>query len=282
MPTPAKAEAVEELATAFRDSSGAVLTEYRGLTVAQLAELRRSLAEDGRFAVVKNTLTRLAARQAGLEQLEPLLEGPSAVAFVTGDPVAVAKCLRDFARANPALVVKGGVLDGRPLRPEQLRQLADLQSREALLAQLAGALQASLARAAGLFAAPLAQAARLMAALQETKPAEPTPAEAETPAAADAPAEAETPAEAAAPAEADAAAEAAAPGEPETPGAQDGVSAGEPAGVAEQSETVEQTTAATEQPAAAVERAEAIPEDAAASDTTGTADPPTASEPSES
>jgi large subunit ribosomal protein L10 len=177
VPTPAKEAAVAELATAFRESSGAVLAEYRGLTVAQLAELRRALADDGRFAVVKNTLTRLAAREAGLALLEPLLEGPSAVAFVTGDPVAVAKSMREFARAHPALVVKGGVLEGRSLNPDELRRLADLQSREVLLAQLVGAMQASLARAAGLFAAPLSQLARLAAALADQRAAAGEPAE---------------------------------------------------------------------------------------------------------
>lgn len=162
-----KASAVAELADAFRGSSAAVLTEYRGLTVAQLKELRRALSADARYAVVKNTLTRIAARDAGIGSIEALLEGPSAIAFVSGDPVAVAKGIRDFARANPALVVKGGVLDGRLVSADEIRRLADLESREVLLARLAGAMTASLSGAAALFNAPLANAARLVAALRD-------------------------------------------------------------------------------------------------------------------
>jgi len=171
---PDKAAAVAELTDAFRDSSAAVLTEYRGLTVAQLKELRRSLAGNATYAVVKNTLTKIAAREAGVETLEPLLEGPSAVAFITGDPVVVAKGLRDFARANPTLVVKGGVLDGRPLSADEVRKLADLESREVLLAKLAGGMKASLQQAVGLFAAPLAQAARALGALETKAQADPS------------------------------------------------------------------------------------------------------------
>src|SRR5438477_12808855 len=130
MARPDKAAAVAELTDSFRGSSAAMLTEYRGLTVAQLKELRRSLAGNATYAVVKNTLTKIAAREAGIDSFESLLEGPSAIAFVTGDPVVVAKGLRDFGRANPALVVKGGVLDGRPLSADEVRKLADLESRE--------------------------------------------------------------------------------------------------------------------------------------------------------
>lgn len=162
-----KTAAVAELAGAFRDSSAAVLTEYRGLTVAQLKELRRALADNATYAVVKNTLTAIAMRNAGLPDLTERLTGPTAVAFVTGDPVMVAKGLRDFARTHPHLVVKGGVLDGRPLSAEEVRTLADLESREVLLARMAGALTASLSQAAALFAAPVAQFARLAAALQQ-------------------------------------------------------------------------------------------------------------------
>ena len=124
-----------------------MLTEYRGLTVAQLKELRRSLAGNATYAVVKNTLTKIAAREAGVDTLEPLLEGPSAIAFVTGDPVEVAKSLRSFGREHPLLVVKGGVLDGKPLTAAEIRTLADLESREVLLAKLAGAMKASLSQA---------------------------------------------------------------------------------------------------------------------------------------
>jgi large subunit ribosomal protein L10 len=178
MARPDKAAAVAELTDAFRDSSAAVLTEYRGLTVAQLKELRRSLAGNATYAVVKNTLTKIAAKQAGVDTLDPLLEGPSAIAFITGDAVEVAKSLRDFGRIHPLLVVKGGVLDGKALSADEVRKLADLESREVLLAKLAGAMKASLSQAVGLFAAPLAQAARLLAALEEQKRAEAPAAEA--------------------------------------------------------------------------------------------------------
>jgi len=204
MARPDKAAAVAELTDAFRESSAAVLTEYRGLTVAQLRELRRSLAGNATYAVVKNTLTKIAAREAGVETLEPMLEGPSAIAFVTGDPVVVAKSLKNFGREHPMLVVKGGVLDGRPITADEIKTLADLESREVLLAKLAGAMKASLQQAVSLFAAPTSQMARLLAALEAQKQSEPRPAT-EAPAA-EAPAEeapaAEAPAEAAATVEA--------------------------------------------------------------------------------
>jgi large subunit ribosomal protein L10 len=170
MARPDKVAAVAELTESFRQSNAAVLTEYRGLTVAQLKELRRTLAADARYAVVKNTLTKLAVREAGATELESMLQGPSAIAFVTGDPVAVAKGIRDFAKAHPALIVKGGLLDGQPISAEELRKLADLESREVLLAKLAGAMKGSLQQAVFLFAAPLGQMARLAGAL----PADPS------------------------------------------------------------------------------------------------------------
>lgn len=166
MARPEKAVAVAELTEAFRSSNAAVLTEYRGLTVGQLKELRRSLGTDATYAVVKNTLTAIAARQAGVEAFDGLLNGPSAIAFVSGDPVSAAKGLRDFAKAHPRLVIKGGVLDGKSLSPDDIRALADLESREVLLAKLAGAMTASLSGAVALFAAPLAQTARLVEALR--------------------------------------------------------------------------------------------------------------------
>ncbi len=166
MANPVKTAAVAELADSFRNSNGAVLTEYRGLTVAQLKELRRSLGDHATYSVVKNTLTRIAADQAGIDGLNDLLVGPSAVAFVTGDPVEAAKGLRDFARTNPNLVIKGGVLEGRPVSVDQINKMADLESRETLLSKMAGALNASLVNAVTLFSAPLSQAARLVAALQ--------------------------------------------------------------------------------------------------------------------
>jgi large subunit ribosomal protein L10 len=161
-----KASAVAELAEAFRGSSGAVLTEYRGLTVKQLKELRRSLGDHASYAVVKNTLTRIAAKDAGVDGLDDMLAGPSAIAFITGDAVEAAKGLRDFAKTNPLLVIKGGVLDGRPVSPAEIKRLADLESREVLLAKLAGAMNASLSQAAALFNAPLAQTARVLGALR--------------------------------------------------------------------------------------------------------------------
>ena len=166
MARPDKAAAVAELTEGFRTSSAVVLTEYRGLTVAQLKELRRSLGANVTYAVVKNTLTRIAAREAEVSGLDDLLAGPSAIAFVSGDPVEAAKGLRDFARANPMLVIKGGVMDGRSLTPEEIKTLADLESREVLLAKLAGAMKASLSGAVSLFAAPLSQTARLIEALR--------------------------------------------------------------------------------------------------------------------
>lgn len=167
-----KATVVGELTEEFRSSTATVLTEYRGLSVAQLKELRRSLADVASYAVVKNTLTRIAAREAGVEGLDDLLVGPSAIAFVKGDPVAAAKGLRTFAKENPALVLKGGYMDGRVLDAAEIGKLADLESREVLLSKLAGAMKASMSSAAGLFNAPLSQAARLFAALQETLPAD--------------------------------------------------------------------------------------------------------------
>src|SRR5580765_4824131 len=167
-----KVAAVAELTERFRDSSGAVLTEYRGLTVAHLAELRRSLGNHATFAVVKNTLTKIAVNEAGLdEQLSSMLVGPSAIAFVDGDVVEAAKGLRDFARANPLLVIKGGVLDGKAMSPSEITKLADLESREVLLARLAGAMKALPTRAATLFQAPLSQMARLAKALKEKQAA---------------------------------------------------------------------------------------------------------------
>ena len=172
MARPDKAAAVAELTDEFRSSNGAVLTEYRGLTVAQLKQLRVALGDDVNYAVVKNTLTKIAAKDAGVESFDSLLEGPSAIAFIKGDPVVAAKGLRDFAKANPLLVIKGGVLDGKALGSDEINKLADLESREVLLAKLAGAMKAAPQQAVSLFAAPLSQAARLFAALQDKLQAE--------------------------------------------------------------------------------------------------------------
>ena len=172
MARPDKAAAVAEIADRFRASNAAVLTEYRGLTVAQLKTLRRNLGTDTTYAVVKNTLTKRAVRESDIptdaaDKLEVLLEGPTAIAFIGGDPVEAAKGLRDFAKANPALVIKGGVLDGRALTTAEIIKLADLESREVLLAKLAGAFKAKLYQAAYLFTAPAAQAVRTIEALRE-------------------------------------------------------------------------------------------------------------------
>jgi large subunit ribosomal protein L10 len=161
-----KATAVAELKNEFEGSSAAVLTEYRGLTVAQLKELRTSLGENAKFAVAKNTLTKIAANQAGVTGLDDLLIGPTAVAFVTGDVVEAAKGLRDFAKANPLLVIKGGVLEGKTLDATEITKLADLESREVLLAKLAGALKAKQSAAAAMFAALPTQMAQLADALR--------------------------------------------------------------------------------------------------------------------
>ncbi len=169
MARPDKAAAVAELSEKFTSSAGIVLTEYRGLTVKAIKDLRRSLGDDATYAVSKNTLTTIAAREAGVEGIEEHLVGPTAIAFIDGDPVVVAKGLRDFARTNPLLVIKGGVLDGKFLDSEAVRKLADLESREVLLAKVAGGLQGVLQQAVSLLAAPLSQAARLLAALR-TRP----------------------------------------------------------------------------------------------------------------
>jgi large subunit ribosomal protein L10 len=162
-----KEASVAELTDQFRNSNAALLTEYRGLTVKQLKELRKSISEHATYAVVKNTLTKIAANQAGISSFDDELAGPSAIAFVHGDTVAVAKSLRDFAKANPLLVVKGGYFDGAPLSAEEVTKLADLETREVMLARLAGAFKASLFGAAYLFNAPLAQAVRTVDALRE-------------------------------------------------------------------------------------------------------------------
>ncbi|MDN5768626.1 MAG: 50S ribosomal protein L10 [Humibacillus sp.] len=161
-----KTAAIAEITGKFRESGAAVLTEYRGLTVAQLSQLRSSIREHATYAVVKNTLTELAAKEAGVTAFDGQFQGPTAIAFVTGDPVEAAKGLRDFAKANPLLVIKAGVLDGKPMTAEEITKLADLESREVLLAKLAGAMKGSLTKAVYLFAAPLAQTARVVDALR--------------------------------------------------------------------------------------------------------------------
>ena len=169
-----KAATVAELTEEFRTSSAAVLTEYRGLTVSQITQLRRSLKGVANYAVVKNTLTKIAAREAGVEGFDELLTGPSAIAFIKGDPVEGAKSLKNFAKDNPLLILKAGYMDGRILDASEIKKLADLESREVLLAKLAGAMKASMAQAASLFAAPLSQAARTIDALRVKAESDPS------------------------------------------------------------------------------------------------------------
>ena len=198
-----KATAVADIAEQFKDSTATLVTEYRGLTVANLNDLRRSLGDSATYTVAKNTLVKRAAAEAGIEGLDELFVGPTAIAFVKGEAVDAAKAIKKFAKDNKALVIKGGYMDGRALTVAEVEKIADLESREVLLAKLAGAMKANLSKAAGLFNAPASQVARLFAALQEKKASEPGAAPAaEAPAeapAAEAPAEApaaEAPAEA--------------------------------------------------------------------------------------
>ncbi|MCT1367349.1 MULTISPECIES: 50S ribosomal protein L10 [Kocuria] len=167
MATPEKAAAVSELKELFSNSDAAVLTEYRGLTVAKLKELRRSLGENAEYAVVKNTLTAIAAREAGIEGLNfDDLNGPTAIAFITGEPVEATKSLRDFAKDNPQLVLKSGYFEGKTLNEDDIKKLADLESREVLLAKVAGAAKGTLSKAAALFQAPLSKTVRTAEALR--------------------------------------------------------------------------------------------------------------------
>ncbi|GGU63407.1 50S ribosomal protein L10 [Streptomyces albospinus] len=168
MATSDKNAAVAEITEKLRDSNAAVVTSYTGLTVAQLKELRRSLGENAQYRVVKNTLTKIAAKEAGIE-LDEHLKGSTAVAFVTGDPVTAAKGLRDFAKENPALVIKGGVLDGKALSADEIKKLADLESREVLLAKLAGAMKGKQSQAAALFQALPSKFVRTAEALRAKK-----------------------------------------------------------------------------------------------------------------
>ncbi|MEJ2888290.1 50S ribosomal protein L10 [Actinomycetospora aeridis] len=171
-PAADKVAAVAEIAAEFRDASAMVVTEYRGLSMKQITQLRRSLGSDVNYTVAKNTLVKRAAADAGVEGLDDLLVGPTAIAFVSGEPVDAAKALRDFQKDNKALVVKGGYMEGRALSATEVTQLADLESREVLLGKLAGAMKGNLAKAAGLFNAPASQIARLAAALQDKRAAE--------------------------------------------------------------------------------------------------------------
>ncbi|MCG5431909.1 50S ribosomal protein L10 [Mycobacterium sp. MYCO198283] len=167
-----KATAVADIAEQFKEATATVVTEYRGLTVANLAQLRRSLGDSATYTVAKNTLVKRAAAEAGVTGLDELFAGPTAIAFVKGEPVDAAKAIRTFSREHKALVIKGGYMEGRALSVADVERIADLESREVLLAKLAGAMKGNLSKAAGLFAAPASQVARLAAALQEKKAAD--------------------------------------------------------------------------------------------------------------
>lgn len=169
MARPDKVDAVADIANQFRSATAAVVTEYRGLSMAQLTSLRRGLGSETTYRVAKNTLVARAARDAGVQGLDELFIGPTAIAFVHGEPVLAAKALRDFAKEHNALVIKGGYLDGRALTVAEVTQIADLESREVLLAKLAGAMKANLSKAARLFAEPASQVARLAAALRDKR-----------------------------------------------------------------------------------------------------------------
>ena len=168
-----KAAAVAQITEEFRGSSATVLTEYRGLSVGKLKELRRSLGPDTTYAVVKNTLTKIAANEAGVSGVDDLLAGPTAIAFIKGDAVAAAKSIDKFAKENPLLVVKGGVMDGKVLTAADIKKLASLESREVLLSKVAGAANAAMAKAAALFQAPLSKTARTVEALRVAAEANP-------------------------------------------------------------------------------------------------------------
>jgi large subunit ribosomal protein L10 len=178
-----KATAVADIAEQFKSSTATVITEYRGLTVANMAELRRSLSGSATYSVAKNTLIKRAASEAGVEGLDELFVGPTAIAFVSGEAVDAAKAIKKFAKDHKSLVIKGGYMDGRALTVAEVERIADLESREVLLAKLAGAMKANLSKAAALFNAPASQVARLAAALQEKRAAE-APVEAAAPEAA--------------------------------------------------------------------------------------------------
>ena len=166
MARPDKVAAVEEIASRFRGASASVVTEYRGLSMTQLIALRRALGNDTTYRVAKNTLVKRAAEDAGVSGIESLLVGPTAIAFINGEPSEAAKAIRDFAKDNKALIVKGGYMEGQFLDEAGMKKLADLESREVLLSKLAGAMKGNLTKAAYLFQAPLSQAVRTVEALR--------------------------------------------------------------------------------------------------------------------
>ncbi|ETA66444.1 50S ribosomal protein L10 [Haloechinothrix halophila] len=169
MAKPDKVAAVAEIADRFRTSSAAVITEYTGLSVSQLSELRRALGSGAKYRVAKNTLVKRAAEDAGVEGLDHLFIGPTAITFIEGEPVDAAKVLKKFSKDNNALVIKGGYMDGRPISSDEVNKLADLESREVLLTQAASAFKAKLSEAARMFAEPASQVARLASALEDKR-----------------------------------------------------------------------------------------------------------------
>jgi large subunit ribosomal protein L10 len=190
MARPDKAAAVAELTEDFKSATATYLTEYRGLTVTSMKKLRRSLGEDTKYSVVKNTLTKIAAKNAGVDLSDDLLTGPSAVAFIKGDAIDAARNLKNFQKENPLLIIKGGIYEGKFVTTAEIMKLADLESREVLLAKLAGAMKGSLAKAARTFDA-------LRIKMEASSPvAAPAPVVEEAPAASEPVAEAvvETPA----------------------------------------------------------------------------------------
>lgn len=201
MARPEKTAAVAELVEDFKSAQATILTEYRGLTVTLMKELRRSLGAETKYSVVKNTLTKIAAKDAGVDIDDALLAGPSALAFIKGDPIAAAKSLKTFQKENPALVIKGGFYEGKRVTAEEIMKLADLESREVLLSKLAGAMKASMAKAAQVFdalrikmesgapAAPVAEAAPAAEATVAVEAPAEVVAEAAPEAVAEAPAE---------------------------------------------------------------------------------------------
>jgi large subunit ribosomal protein L10 len=181
MARPDKAAAVAELTEDFRTANATVLTEYRGLSVTSMKQLRRALGSTTKYSVVKNTLTKIAAKDAGVDLSPELLQGPSAVAFIKGDPINAAKSLRDFAKENPFLIIKGGIYEGKAITTAELMELANLESREVLLAKLAGAMKGSLAKAARVFDAlriKMEAGAPVVAAAPVVVEATPAPVEA--------------------------------------------------------------------------------------------------------
>ena len=176
MPKQEKVERVAELTRRIEGSDALLLTEYRGLTVSEITELRRALGEGGtRFQVVKNTLMRRAVNDAGVAELESLLEGPSAVAFVEGDPVAAAKSVVDAAKQYPTLVLKGGFMDGKMLSADDAKALAALESREVMLSKIAGLMKSEMSKAAALFVGAQSKFLSVLEAYKDKVPGEPAP-----------------------------------------------------------------------------------------------------------